>query len=129
MNTLHEHLREMLHAIDKQKKIPHTRIFGALWLAYDGINCTMCAAGAWYAEHYGRRPFSHLDDLDGPIRDAMLIMDSLRVFDIQQAHYRLYGRDIVVEGLDIYSGNAIKMGDDWRAAMDELLRWLTANNL
>jgi len=130
MNTLHEHLREMLLAIDEQVKIPNTKLHGGCWIDYYGINCTMCAAGAWFAQKFGRRDIVDPDHLDTPVRYAMIIMDSLRRFAVGQAYYRLYHRYLEIDvPYDIAGGNTLTMDVSWRASQEKLLIWLTEQNL
>jgi len=130
MNTLKAHLREMLYAMDEQVKMPRTRLHGGTWLEYDRVSCTMCAAGAWYAQHYGRRNIIDLSDYTGHIADTMRIMDFLRLFEIYEAYRRLYRREMEMKvPIEILKGNALRMDADWRASMDALLIWLTEQNL
>jgi len=130
MNTLREHLREMLLAIDLQMKIPNTKLSGGVWMDYGEYGCTLCAAGAWYAQHFGRQDISDLDELDSPIKDTMVVMNCLRRFNFDGAHYRLYGRHLEL-GVPAYlsMGNSLMMDAGWRGAMDALLIWLTEHNL
>jgi len=130
MNTLHEHLREMLYAIDSQLKIPNTKLHGAYWLAYDGVHCTVCAAGAWYAQNFGRGDIIRFNEISGPVERTLQVMDSLRVFNGDEAYCQLHGRDICV-GLpyNIAGGDSLAMDAEWRAAQEKLLLWLTEHDL
>jgi len=138
MDTLREHLQEMLYAVAEQVKIPNTKLLGDVWLEIRGSVCTMCAAGAWYAQKYGRCP--PLIDIDSTILDAMWIMDYLRKGDVQAAHMGVYGRALELNvpvdmfGVDNMDTDAewrssTDMDDEWRSSMDKLLLWLTENNL
>jgi len=129
MNTLHAHLEEMLNAIDKQMQIPWTKLHGGVWIANRGL-CIMCAAGAWYAQKYGRGNLTHFDVLDNPVKDTLYVMDLLRQFNILEAHKLLYGRGMRQEmPYCVFRGNAQTMDADWRALMEKLLLWLKENNL
>jgi len=130
LNTLHAHLAEMLYAVDTQMEIPKTRMNGGVWLTHSGTYCTMCAAGAWYAHKYGRCNLIDLDMLDDQVRDAMLIMDRLRVRDVRMAYERLYFRPTtLVVPHDPSIGDDLVMDAEWRESMDRLLLWLKANNI
>jgi len=130
MNTLYEHLREMLDAIDIQSKIPNTKIHGDAWLAIKGPICTMCAAGAWYVQKYGRRDIICLDDLSGSVERTLRVMDCLRLFIIDEAYNRLYRRNIDLRvPYPRFEGNTQTMDDKWRESMNKLLLWLTENNI
>jgi len=128
MTTLHEHLREMLLAIDLQMKIPNTKLFGGVWLDDNGPVCVMCAAGAWYAQRYGRCDLGYVDELSGPIGKTMVVMNFLRRFDVGQAYDRLYGGHLAL-GVPAYKGNILTMDAGWRASQEKLLLWLTKHNL
>jgi len=130
MNTLHEHLKEMLYAVDKQRKIPRTRLFGNAWIDSNWPICDMCTAGAWHAQKYGRRDLIDLDSLTAPVREAMIIMDYLRVFNVNLAYEYLHGQEIDL-GLpsDIVGDDSLVVTEAWRASQGKLLLWLTANNL
>jgi len=131
MDTLREHLQAMLYAVDEQVKIPNTKLNGCCWLDYrEEPFCTMCAAGAWYAQKYGRRDISDISELHGPILDTMSVMNFLRKFDILEAHLRLYERVMKLEPPNhLLKGDFRTMDDEWRSSMDKLLIWLTVNNL
>jgi len=130
MNTLKAHLREMLYAMDEQVKMPRTRLHGGTWMEYDRVSCTMCAAGAWYAQHHGRRNIIDLSDYTGHIADTMRIMNFLRIFSIYEAYRRLYGRELEMDvPYELEGGIAQRMDADWRASMEKLLIWLTEQNL
>jgi len=128
MNTLHEHLREMLYAIDEQVKIPNTRLHGAVWVEYyNGVHCTMCAAGAWYAQKFGRHP---LIDPEGPVRDVMRLMDLLRKGEIWVAYKTFYGCSLDLNvPVNVFGGDSMAMDAGWRESMDALLIWLTEHDL
>jgi len=131
MKTLHEHSREMLHAIKEQSKIPNTKLNGDVWIAYDGGPvCSMNAVGAWFAQKYNRRDAIRIDSFSGAIYDAMLVIDSLSRFKIEQAHNRLYWRDMTLAvPNDIAGGDSVAMDADWQAAQEKLLVWLTEHNI
>jgi len=130
MNTLRDHLREMLDSIDEQLKIPNTKLHGGCWMDYDGVKCTLCAAGAWYAQKFGRRNIVDISHNTGPVAESMRIMNSLRILEVRQAHERLYGRATILRvPYYIYQGNAQTMDVAWRASMEDLLIWLTEQNL
>jgi len=127
MNTLHAHLREMLYAIDEQLKIPHTRLFSGLWLDYDGVEWTMCAAGAWFAQKFGRHP---LIDPEGPVRDVMWLMDLLRKGEIWVAYKTFYGCSLDLDvPVNVFGGDSMAMDAKWRDSMIALLLWLTEHDL
>jgi len=119
MNTLKAHLREMLYAMDEQVKMPRTRLHGGTWLDYNGVICTMCAAGAWFAQKFGRRNIVDISDNIGPIAESMRIMNFLRIFEIYEAYRRLYRREMEMKvPIEILKGNVHQMDPDWRASME-----------
>ena len=130
MKTLRAHLTSMLHAIDEQAKLPNIKIHGGVWISIKGPICTMCAAGAWYAQKFGRRNIIRFNEISGPVERTLLVMDSLRVFNVDEAYGQLHGRDIYV-GLpsNIAGGDSLAMDAEWRVAQEKLFIWLTANNL
>jgi len=130
MKTLHRHLREMLLALDAQAKLPNTEIHGGVWIDIKGPICTMCAAGAWYAQKFGRRNIIRFNEISGPVERTLLVMDSLRVFNVDEAYGQLHGRDIYV-GLpsNIAGGDSLAMDAEWRAAQEKLLLWLIKNKI
>jgi len=130
MNTLHEHLREMLDAVDKQSKIPNTRMFGGVWLAIQGQTCTMCAAGAWYAQHHGRREITGSSRCSLATRKAMEVMDWLRKGDVWAAYREVYGHALKKHvPINVYGGDCMAMNAHWRTAREKLLVWLATNNI
>jgi len=130
MNTLHEHLREMLTSMDLQMEIPNTRLHGGCWLGYDGTVCVMCAAGAWYAQNFGRLEIKSTSRCLVPVRKTMAIMDWLRLGHIGLAYKLVHGCVLrVLVPVNTFRGNNLTMDADWRVGMDELLVWLSANNL
>jgi len=130
MDTLHEHLKEMLYAVDKQRKIPATKIHGGTWLEYAGPICVMCAAGAWYAQTYGRLEIKSANRCLPHIRKTMEVMDWLRKGDVWAAHREVYGHALKKHvPFNVYGGDCMAMNAHWRESQEKLLLWLTKHNL
>jgi len=130
MNTVYEHLREMLLAVDRQRKIPDTKIHGGTWLEYAGPICVMCAAGAWYAETYGRIEIKYPRRCSVATRKTLEVMDHLRKGDVWAAHREVYGHALkMYVPINVYGGDCMAMDDGWRTAREKLLGWLTEHNI
>jgi len=120
----------MLDAVDKQSKIPNTRMFGGVWLAIQGQTCTMCAAGAWYAQHHGRREITGSSRCSLATRKAMEVMDWLRKGDVWAAYREVYGHALKKHvPINVYGGDCMAMNAHWRTAREKLLVWLATNNI
>jgi len=120
----------MLIAIDLQMKIPNTKLFGGVWMDNNEYGCTLCAAGAWYAQKFGRCDLGYVDELSSPIEKTMVVMNFLRRFDVGSAYGLLYGGHLAL-GVPAYlsKGNAQTMDIGWRASMEKMLLWLTEHDL
>ena len=129
MKTLLEHAIEMLHAVDEQAKIPGTLFDRSTWITKKEDTCTMCAAGAWFAQKHERISISPnvFLNMDQATRKPMLIMDALRAFDTYEA-YRLLSGDTAAL-VPYFEALQTQMDEAWRAKMDVYVAWLDEHNL